>query len=174
MLDVSPLFLWPLEELIEFLPLPTADSPKARRLSVLLAEARAAGTPAPAVFAVLLDRSRLLQASAGDQPAAVLAMAIAAADRIGRDDPSGTVVKELEEVRAAAAEPDHPVALCAERLAARAQGLLEAVDMTPADAWHDANDLFAALAALTGEHAEELIDQCAQLAYARLFPGGGR
>jgi hypothetical protein len=60
MLDVSPLLLWPLEDLIELLPLPTADSPRARRVSVLLVEARAAGTPPGTIFAVLLDWSRVL------------------------------------------------------------------------------------------------------------------
>jgi hypothetical protein len=77
---------------------------------------------------------------------------------------------DLEQARADAAEVDHPVALCAERLAARAQGLLEGVDITAAEAWHDANALLAAVATLVGERAEGVIDQCAQLAYARLFP----
>jgi hypothetical protein len=170
MLDVSPLFLWPLEDLLELLPLPTADSPQARRLAVLLAEARAAGTPPQTIFAVLLDWARLLQPFASDSPAALLAILMAAAGRMAAADQPGVGADDLEHARSAAADMDGPVALCAERLAARAQALLEGVDLTPTDAWHDGNDLLAALATLTCDRAEEIIDECAQLAYLRFFP----
>jgi hypothetical protein len=66
-IDPSPLYLWPLDEALEMFPADIADSPQARRLAVLIAEAQAAGRNV-AVLAWLCDAARVLLALHGPRP----------------------------------------------------------------------------------------------------------
>jgi hypothetical protein len=64
MIDTFQWYVWPrvsdLHEEFPFGPVP-ADSPRARRLQCLIAEARAAGVPTRVLFGVLLDWARVLE-----------------------------------------------------------------------------------------------------------------
>jgi hypothetical protein len=103
-------YVWPISNLHEgfpFGPAP-ADSPQARRLQCLVAEARAAGVPARVLFGVLLDWARVVERHVQDDASHdALSQAITITDaalyRLGQPIPGRFSLRSTRSMRPTAA-----------------------------------------------------------------------
>jgi hypothetical protein len=176
-IDPSPLYLWPLHDVLELMPLDSADNPQARRLAVLCAEAHAAGQ-ATAVLATLCEWTRVLLSVLPDAyqlngvSRIALVGVLGAAETIAMG-PDGELPQELgvllEEI--AGGSPDSTAENAAVLLAgyALAQAAVPHVAMPPEDAWQAAAAILCAIAEVAGETIDPTIARCAEIAYRRLF-----
>ena len=171
MIDVSPLLLWPADDVLELMPIESADSPQARRLAVLAAEAQAAGQCTP-VLAWLCDVARvlLLELAPGTARAA-LVNAVAAAEAVAlRSEPLPSEVRALlVELCEREAPAESAVEAAASALAGWTLGVVDRVPLATEQAWQTATELLAAVAQAAGATADPAIARCAELAYNRLF-----
>ena len=181
MIDTFQWFVWPVDsELHEGFGWQAAgaDSPQARRLQCLLAEARAAGVPTRVLFGILLDWARQLERlTQADAWHGKLSSAISATDaalyRPGEQAPKSlrftlTAIEALE----AGPDTETPALRAARLLASHA---LEIVwhdrETKPETAWDCAVSMLAAIAdAVDPAELETTMTDCAQQAYVRLFP----
>ena len=183
MIDVSPLLLWPVQDVLELMPFDTADNPQARRIAILVAEAHAAGQTGP-VLATLCDWGRELSGLLHFGPAhassrAALTGVLDAGDAIARHrtaqsssagDLPDELLQILEETSQGAA--DGPAEQAAVLLATYALALTDTppVRLPAEDAWHVAAAMLCALAEASGDAADATIVRCAEVAYRVLFP----
>jgi hypothetical protein len=170
-IDPSPLYLWPLADVIELFPCVGADSPQARRLAVLLAEAQASGQHT-AVLRTLAEWARLLLSDVPPHAGrAALVGAIGAAEAValrkGAALPNElrTLLTELSELEA----PALPAERAAVALASWTLAHVAAVVLTAEQAWHTATDVLCAVAEQAGDTADATIARCALRAHAALF-----
>jgi hypothetical protein len=180
-IDTFQWFVWPVNsDLHEGFPSAPAgaDSPQARRLQCLFAEARAAGVPTRVLFSILLDWARLLErAATSDRWHAKLNEAItvtdAALDREGQPLPTALrrslVALEALEAR----EGEETAVLRVARLLASHfdQLILRGGEADPETAWDGALLLLGAIGdVVEARELEAAMTECAHLAYKRLFP----
>ena len=176
MIDVSPLLLWPAVDILELMPLETADSPRARRLAVLAAEAQAAGQGA-AVLAWFCDIGRLLLLELPCGPGrSALVIAVTASEAVAqRGAPVPADVRHLlREICELEAPPASPAEAAADAIARSCLCVIDRVHISAEQAWHTATELLAALAHVAGDTADAAIGRCAELAYKRLFVSPAR
>jgi hypothetical protein len=182
MIDAFQFYVWPpesdLHEDFPFGPMPV-DSPQARRLLCLVAEARAAGVPTRVLFHILLDWARVLHRSAaGDAWRETLGQAVTAMDAaLYRPEPPQPDSIQRAFAIIDAAEPggtDDTPALRVARLLGSHFGELisRGAEADPETAWDAALLTLAAIAETVGPSATEAaMTDCAEVAYARLFSG---
>jgi hypothetical protein len=181
MIDTFQWYVWPadsnLHEGFPFGPAP-ADSPQARRLQCLIAEARAAGVPTRVLFAVLLDWARVLEKQVqGDAWHGALREAITITDaalyRLGQPMPE-SLQRALDALDAAeeGQREQTPALRVANLLGTHYAELLgRGGEADPETAWDAAAVTLGALAEAVGPEASQpIMAKCAQLAYGRLFP----
>jgi hypothetical protein len=181
MLDTFQFLVWPpqsdLHEGFPFRAMPP-DSPQARRLLCLVAEARAGGVPTRVLFKVFLDWARVLERHAtADAWRDGLAQAITVMDAT-LERPSPPSPKSLQRAFETidASEPgddDETPALRVARLLGSHFGELLALgaEADPETAWDGALVTLAALAETAGPaKLEAAMTECALLAHAWLFP----
>ena len=173
MIDVSPLLLWPTDEVLELMPIDSADSPQARRLAVLAAEAQAAGH-GTAVLAWLCDLARvlLLDTPAPGRAALVNAVLAAEAVAVRGEPPTPESRNLLVELCEPEASPGNATEAAACALAAWTLGVADRIPLGGEQAWHTATELLAIVAQAAGDATETTIARCAELAYWRLFNRG--
>jgi len=183
MIDTFQWYVWPadsnLHEDFPFGPAP-ADSPQARRLQCLIAEARAAGVPTRVLFGVLLDWARVLEKqvqndASHDALSEAITITDAALYRMGQTIPE-SLQRALESLDASeGAEPEQTPALRAAKLLGTlcAELLGRGAEADPETAWDAALVMLGALAQVVAPGAlERAMADCAVLAYERLFPQG--
>lgn len=181
MIDVFQWFVWPAHSTLhEEFPCvaPAADSAQARRLQCLFAEARAGGVPTRVLFAIALDWARLLERVADADPwNAKLSETVSAADaalyRIHEPLPKSLLLPLVAidglETRSVDETPAFQVA----KLLAGYALLLASPqrEVEPETAWELALVLLGAIARSVATPAlEATMRECAQRAYASLFP----
>lgn len=170
MIDVSPLMLWPVDDVLKLMPIEAADNPQARRLAILVAEAQAAGQSA-AVLAWLCDVARVLLLelpSTVGRSALIHAVGATEAIALRGEAPSPelrSLLGELCQLKA----PRSPAEAAASTLAGWALGFLDRKELTAEQAWRTATELLAAVAQAAGDAASPTIARCAEMAYRRLF-----
>lgn len=181
MIDTFQWYVWPadsnLHEDFPFGPAP-ADSPRARRLQCLIAEARAAGVPTRVLFAVLLDWARVLEKQAEedawhDALSEAITITDAALYRLGQPIPESLQLALDALDSADRGEPQQTPALRVAKLLGThyAELLGRGGEADPETAWDAALVTLGALAQTVPPGAlEPVIAECARLAYERLFP----
>jgi hypothetical protein len=174
MIDVSPLLLWTADEVLELMPIDSADSPRARRLAVLAAEAQSAGHGA-AVLAWMCDvaRALLLDVAPAAERAALMNAVLAAEAVVVRGEPLAPEARSLlAELCEREASLGSAAAAATSALAAWTLGVANRLPFSGVQAWHTATELLAVIAKAAGDVAEPTIARCAELAYKRLFTDG--
>jgi hypothetical protein len=182
MIDTFQFLVWPpdsnLHEGFPFGPMP-ADSPRARRLLCLIAEARAAGVPTRTLFALLLDWAHVLERCAnGDAWRDALGHAVAVM-RTALAEPEASPLQSLQQAfapidEAEASGDDTPTLRVARLLGGHFGELIaKGAEADPETAWDAALVTLAAIGEAVGPQAiESVMAECAQLAHRRLFPAG--
>ena len=181
MIDLFQWYVWPADsELHEAFPYGPAgaNSPQARRLQCLFAEARAAGVSTRALFAIVIDWARVLDRTAPDDPwNAKLCESIAAADaalyRANNPLPKSLMLPLLA-IDSLETDPirETPTFRVAKLLATQILGLAaQPRELAPESAWEVALVVLAAIASTVEAQTREVVMiECAQRAYASLFP----
>jgi hypothetical protein len=175
MIDVSPLLLWPVADVLELMPIDSADEPSARRLSVLAAEAQAAGHSL-ALLAWWCDVAHVLLLTVPASCNRVALMtAVTLAERVAVHGKQLSAEEfrllfELCEQTGSLSSTDTAAAA----IAGWTLGVLDRLPLAPTDAWQVATELLAAVARAAGTDAAQVLSHCAELAYARLFPRADR
>jgi hypothetical protein len=183
MIDVSPLLLWPVHDVLELMPFDAADNPQARRVAVLIAEAHAARQTA-SVLATLCEWGRmlcdlLLPAHPHYPARAELIRVLDSSEAIARSlaahpvNPSELPDELLDVVAEAsqgAADGSAEQALVLLATYALALTHRPPVNLPAGDAWQLAAAMLCAIAEAAGAAADARIARCADLAYRELFP----
>jgi hypothetical protein len=172
MMDPTPLYLWDAETLDErdLIPAAAADSPQARRLAVLAAEAYAAGH-GTALLEWFGDVARVLLLDVPSSPGHyALTRAIHATHAVLHGSHLTDAELRLGLSRLCELDgPDDSAEVAAATLASWAYSHLAGAYLSAEQAWQAATVLLAAVADASGEDPEPTIARCAELAYARLF-----
>lgn len=173
--DPSPLYLWPITDVIELFPMDGANSPQARRLAIVVAEAQAAGQ-ATAVLCTLTEWSReLLRRVPEGTPgrvelygAALAAEALATREPDALPEAGRALCHEVAEISGAESPAERAAVELAHWVAADYAGHV----FTPEQTWQTATAILCAVHEQGGDAA---IARCAALAHAGLFwpPAGG-
>jgi septum formation topological specificity factor MinE len=172
MIDVSSWLLFESDsELHELFPFACADSPRARRLQVLLAEARAAGVDAATITAAFTGWARVIARFVpADADRVLLAQATQLADGRRYSEKTAETLKVALELALESSDDDaRPAALVAAILHRLTCDAKRRRELGPVAVWDDARELLAILAKLAGANAEAAIAECATIAYGLLF-----
>ena len=169
--DPSPLYLWPVDDAIEMLPISAADSPRARRLAVLLAEAYEYGQ-CTAVLRTLTGWARqLLHLLAPGAPGRVeLVATIQIADAVAqrRSEPLPAELRKLLHDIITQAPLDHPTEHAARALAHWIEADLNDTAVQADDAWSTATELLYTIS-VHATDVDEVFTRCASVAHGELF-----
>ena len=178
MIDAFQFFVWPpdsnLHEGFPSGPMP-ADSPQARRLLCVVAEARAAGVRTRVLFQLLLDWARVLERHAvADVCRDALGQAVFVMDAtLYRPEPPSTeaLQRALESIYAVEpTDDDTPALRVATLLGDHFELITRNAEADPETAWDGALVVLAAIAEAVGPTAlESVMHDCAELAHNRLF-----
>jgi septum formation topological specificity factor MinE len=170
MIDVSSWLLFDSDsELHELFPFPCADSPRARRLQVLVAEARAAGVDAAEITAAFVGWARVIARFVpADADRVLLELATQLADGLCAE-PAAQDLRESLELAIESSDDARPAALVAAILHRLMCDAERRQDLAAVAVWDDARELLAILAKLAGANAEAAIAECATIAYGLLF-----
>jgi hypothetical protein len=181
MIDAFQWFVWPAKsDLHEGFPFGTvpADSPQARRLQCLVAEARAAGVPTRHLFGLLLDWARVLEPLATrdawrDALTDAIAVTDAAQYRFGKplSEPMQAALNAIAAVEPTEEEDTGALQVAKLLVSHFAELVHRGGEADPETAWDAALVILSAIArACERDAIESAMHECAQVAHARLFP----
>lgn len=180
MIDTFQWFVWPADSNIHegfpFVPLP-ADSPRARRLLCLMAEARAGGVPTKVLFSILLEWARVLEQHVlNDESRAALIDAITVTDaglyQLGQplSESLQHTLDSIDELEAPASGETAALRMARVLVTLFRELLARGGEADPETTWESALVALSSLAQAAAPDAfEPAINDCARLAYARLF-----